>query len=283
MKIIHKVLEPDHDIILAGDFHRGTPLCHKKAIEDMLHMLSISDNTYLCGMGDFIEAITTNDPRFDLETTDVRSTPDLQMKEVQELIRPVRDKVLVAMDGNHELKLARVGKFVKRMCETLDIEYGTYTAKIHIHSPDGKLMYKMYLTHGFKRLYSTADDPIRREANMKLQLKRLLMEKAGDCHLMAMGHCHKLLVAKPTRRLYMTDNGEDMKAHYTGIEQDKTGDDDYIHPDHRWYAATGSFLKLFGDGISGYAEVAGYDPHELGYVKIRCVGGEIHHVEEVVI
>lgn len=46
---------------------------------------------------------------------------------------------------------------------------------------------------------------------------------------------------------------------------------------------TGSFLKLFGQDVSGYGEIAGYDPVELGYVVVEVRDRQIHTVRKVTI
>jgi hypothetical protein len=68
------------------------------------------------------------------------------------------------------------------------------------------------------------------------------------------------------------------------IKQKYTGQShgDWIHPDSRHYLNTGSMLKLYSPGVSGYAERFGYDPVELGYGKIT-VDGDIQSVERVVL
>ena len=100
---------------------------------------------------------------------------------------------------------------------------------------------------------------------MHLILKRHLKFKAGDCAVMVKGHTHKLLVCKPEAELYLTDDGKRIQQKYTGWGQNE----EYIHPDARWYGNTGSFLKLHGKGISGYAEIFEYDPVELGFLILK--------------
>ena len=124
------------------------------------------------------------------------------------------------------------------------------------------IILKHFAGHGWGSIRSTADDPIRVEANQQLMLKRKLKDQAGDTALMSMGHTHKLIIAKPKKTLFLTDNAGKIHQHYTS--NISTGD--YIHPDHRWYVNTGSFMKLYGEmGTSGYAERRGYSPIVLGF------------------
>ena len=70
----------------------------------------------------------------------------------------------------------------------------------------------------------------------------------------------------------MTANG--LIQHYTGYDQNAP----YIHPDNRWYVNTGSFCRLYVEGVSGYAERAGYDPMEIGFPVLRVRDGKIQGI-----
>ena len=60
-------------------------------------------------------------------------------------------------------------------------------------------------------------------------------------------------------------------------------DKGYIHPDHRWYVSAGSFLKLYEEGVSGYAEIGEYDPVELGFAIARVRNQKIVWVDKVTV
>ena len=88
---------------------------------------------------------------------------------------------------------------------------------------------------------------------------------------------HKLLVAKPKKKLYLTSNGNDLEQHYTKSDQAAQ----YIHPDHRYYINTGSFMRLYLEGVSGYAERAMYDPMEMGFAVVKIRDCNIIDVDKV--
>jgi hypothetical protein len=177
----------------------------------------------------------------------------------------IKDLLLYKLQGNHCQHLWAFGDIMADMCKSLGVPYGTWTTKLTVTDKRGNLMYKTYDTHGRKGISSAADDPKRRKVNMQLTLKRNLKFKAGDCAVMIKHHTHKLLVCKPESELYLTDDGTRIQQAYTGWGQTES----YIHPDARWYGNAGSFLKLYGDGISGYAERAEYDPVELGFLVLK--------------
>jgi hypothetical protein len=106
------------------------------------------------------------------------------------------------------------------------------------------------------------------QANIKASLKQKLQHLFHGAALMAMGHTHKLITVEPDSSLQIIadDNGE--------LHQIYRNDDERAYIDHaaaivpeqyRWYCNTGSFLKLYSEGVDGYAARAGMRPVELGY------------------
>ena len=183
------------------------------------------------------------------------------------------------LDGNHSWKLWTHGNYAQMIAKDLGVPYGTWTVRMTVSNMKDKLMYRSYHTHGSRAINSYADDISRRVDNMNLILKRHLQDQSGDTVLLTKAHTHKLLISRPTKRLYIIDDGTETKQAYT--KADHTAE--WIHPDHRWYVNTGSFLKLFGKGISGYAERAEYKPIELGYAIVEVRDGEIQDIKKVTV
>ena len=274
MKIITKKLPANHNLFLFGDDHEGTTLRHNKGWEKLLNMMHSEyegvpgKHNYGWDHGDPIEGIMIDDPRYHPDCIK-DSLPMDQLNNAIKNRKPIAHKILGMNEGNHPLKLWRFGPFTQRICEKLNIPFATWSAKLVARDSRGQLMYKSFHTHGRKSITSTADDPKRRLVNQRLILKRHLKFKMGDCILMCKGHVHKLIICGPESELYITDDGEKVQQGYTSDHVSQT--DDFIHPDHRWYVATGSFLRLYGQDVSGYAEIGEYDPIELGFAiaKIR--------------
>lgn len=268
MKLLAKTLPNSHNLFIFGDLHDGSVLSSQKGWDKLIEAMSSEyegcSNNYGIDGGDMIEAILVDDKRFSPEKL-TEPLPLEQMGRAIELRTPIKDKLLFILMGNHERKLWRFGDITAKVCEELGVDYGTYTAKLTVEDTKGKLMYKLYDAHGIKNITSTADDPKRRRANMELILKRHLRAQAGDCAVMIKHHTHKLLVCKPDPELYLVDDGKNIKQAYTSYGQTES----YIHPDARWYGNAGSFLKLFGKDISGYAEILEYNPVELGFLVLK--------------
>jgi len=272
------------NLFLFGDDHMGASLRYRRGWEQMVDMMHSeygglpADCNFGVHHGDIIEAIMVDDPRWtDAETKE--GTILGQMHEFIRAIDPIKSKVLTILDGNHTRKLHRFGKITKTICEDLGVHYGTWTAKL-TYNYNGDCQFKHFASHGFGSINSQADDPERRRMGMKLSLKKKLKNKAGDALLNSMGHTHKLIRFEPSKELYLADDGGDIKQHYTGAPH---GSSEYIHPDYKFYCNTGSFLKLYGDSFSGYAECAGYDPIELGFIICHIVDGQPVKLDRVVL
>ena len=283
MKIITRELPKRHNIYLAGDFHLGTIACHIHGIKQLIASVAEDKDGYLSIMGDLAEAITIDDKRFNRGTEDPKiPVPLLQYQEVVKLFRPIRHKTLLCLQGNHDWAIEnRFGNFVRDyVCKELEVEYGTPSCKLVIKDTRGNLQYKMFLAHSpGGSITSNADDPLRRDANMKLSLKRKLHDKAGDTLAMCAGHSHKLLVFPPTKKLYLIDDGRNVKQRYTETNPRY----EYIDENLRWYVNTGSFHKLYVMGEGTYSEKIGYPPTELGFVKVIGDGGTIQSIEPIIV
>jgi len=282
---INKKLPPNHKIFLFGDLHEGSAMKHHSGVQKMIGMILAEPNNYAICMGDLIEAIAVDDYRYQTDALDEQSATILeQAANAAAELEPIKERLLGVHEGNHEYKLTRVGvgNFVRDLiCKQLGVPFGTYSAVYTIQNRKGDEKYKIFIHHGFGSLTSRAKDPLQKMANMQAALKDRLAPLMGDCALSAMGHTHQLFVVPPTSELYLTSKRGRLHQKYSGLTAGGTG---MIHRDHRWYANTGSFLKSYGpDGVSGYAERAGYSPVELGFVVATVEGYEIVNVEKVVV
>jgi hypothetical protein len=263
----------DINYYLASDFHEGNVAQARNDVDRLI--LTIQDDpigrTSL--LGDLMEAFWIDDPRYDQDTA--ITTPLKQRKLLIDKLSPIQGKIDTILMGNHERKLLnKVGNITQDICEQLKVTYGTYSSKLEF--TDG---FKFFITHGARAISSVSPDPIRRKAYMEFTLKRHLEGKAGDCIVMAKGHCHKLLVAEPLPQLYLITEKGKLKQGYT-----KPGAKDiYIPPEHRWYVSTGSFLRTQILGVSTYSEVYEYDPVEMGYCIVRIRDKKVVNVERVVV
>ena len=285
MEILSYKLPKNWNLFLFGDDHVGAALRHDSGWEQLVDMMHSeyggipSGRNYGVHHGDCIEAIMTDDPRYsEFETREQNILA--QIYGSIKALHPIRKKLLTVLDGNHPAKLHRFGKITEHICKEIKVKYGTWSAKLIYNDKRGNLQFKHFATHGAGSISSVADDPERRKTNMRLSLKRKLKYAFGDTILGSMGHTHKILICKPTKDLYITDKNGKHKQHYTGAPTKPTN---YIHPDFRWFVNTGAFLKLYGDGFSGYAERAGYPPIELGFCVAKIRNGQLVEITKEVL
>ena len=285
MIIIQAELPRNHELVLFGDNQRGNVLSHEEGYQECIEYVLTKPSRFACHMGDAIESIWIDDPRYQLDA--IKHTPleaiEAEIKALEPLIK--RQQLLTMLFGNHEFSLLkRCGNITEHICQRLRNSntfpvYGTYSCRLEIYDPDSNLQYKTYLTHGRKFIGSIADDPIRRHSNMLLQLKNHLKRKAGDCLIMGKGHSHRLLISEPVPELYLTSHKCKIKQNYSKPDSRA----DYIPDSNRWYLCSGSFLKHQGIGFSSYSEMFEMDPVELGYIVIHVKNGQVERVQKKII
>ena len=283
MQIINYRLPGDDcNIFLFGDVHTGSLMSQEGGFKEMTDMMHSSYDgmsaKYNIGIdhGDMVEAIEVRDKRFCLETTKTASI-DKQIQQAIELRIPIKKKLICCLKGNHEHAIIRFTNATERVCLGAGIRYGTYTALINYTDAKGRLMFKHFATHGYGSIRSDADDPVRQLANKRLSLKRKLKNKFGDVLLSTMGHTHQLIILKPEPILYLTSQALKIHQNYTEPRK-KHG---YIEPNHKWMASTGSFLRLYENGVDGYAERMGLDPVELGFIICRIRNSTVFDLVKV--
>ena len=277
MERIVKEIPLDCEIALISDTHIGSFKCHDSGIDEAIDFVASKKNRYWTHLGDWIEANTTDDKRYDVETNE-QPIPLLQADEVVKKFKRIAKKGLAGLLGNHERKQHRVGNFVRdKICKELSIPYGTYECRLILQPPKENPL-RFFLTHGTKVFRSYAQTEFQIHANKQAALKRYLKNKMADCHLMATAHAHWLTVLAPDKTLYLTDGIKGVKQNRLSQQPEGKG---YIHPDSRYYCCTGSFYKLYVDGISGYNEP--YDPNDLGFLNVIIEGGKIVDVKEIIV
>ena len=286
MEILSFNMPMNWNLFLFGDDHIGATLRYKRGWQQLVDMMhskydGLPENcNYGVHHGDIVEAILIDDKRYSEAETEEK-TAFAQSKASIQALGMIKSKLLCVLDGNHPNRLLeKHGDITKHVCEEIDVAYGTYTARTTYNDKKGKCQFKHFATHGNGSITSQADDPERRRMGMKLALKKKLKMKSGDTLLNSMGHTHKLIRLEPSNELYLADDGGEIKQHYTGAPNGASG---YIHPDYKFYCNTGSFLKLYGEGFSGYAERAGYDPLELGFIVCRVRDGQPVKLDKVVL
>ena len=277
MQRICKDLPKSFEIIIGSCTHIGSIMCYYDGIEKAVDYVKSGKNRYFIHLGDWIEAICTDDKRYNAPPEHLKSKeeqiPFKQAKEAVRLFKPIKNKIIVGLWGNHERYLSKYGNLVEdHICSELDIPFGTEACRI-ILTNNNQPLFNIFAMHGRKIFNSSAKDFEQREANMKAALKLYLQEQEADCAVMVCGHGHKIIVCEPSKRLILLDGETTQHQQYLkGLT--KTG---YIQPDQRWYGMAGSARKSRLDGYDDYAQC--FSPADLGFLKLIVENKEIIKLE----
>jgi UDP-2,3-diacylglucosamine pyrophosphatase LpxH len=253
-------------IIPIGDIHFGSVSCHERKAYAMRDWCLNNENVYVVGMGDYLEGISKNDPRFSHKSIapqyreDLDSILNTQRDRVIDFFKPLADegRLLFLLEGNHEEKVREKYGYdiYGDICESLDVKRMGYSCFYRITlkpSHTGVVRPLIIWAHhgygGGKKMGASVNS---------LQDAMSLFE--ADIFLM--GHNHK----KHGNRFikaYCTKRGKSNISHRVIIA-----------------ARTGTFSKTYVQGSTTYAEKAGYPPVDLGVVKITArIRGEGHKLD----
>jgi len=276
MELLKREMPTSYTLIDTADWHCGSINFYEEGVRALIKKVQRKKDHFMVLKGDLLEGISPHDKRYNLRSVDPRfKTAQDQAEFIAELLKPISDKIVGICIGNHELKIINIFDAIGHICRAIKLDtspeiYGAGIFKF-IAMNKGKVMHKMLFCHGRKMLPTGAKDPIQRLANQMAAQKRNLEELGhADCIYASQGHHHRLLVVNPTveNQLYLTDNGSKIKAKYRVNTAQNT---EYIPPEARYFAGTGSYRKQLTDPGSGaidYAELLQTGPAELGHVEI---------------
>ncbi|MFQ6076860.1 MAG: hypothetical protein ACE5Z5_12150 [Candidatus Bathyarchaeia archaeon] len=255
MRVVKRVVEYESRrelpfiLVPVGDIHLGHINVEKKTLGRVLRFIEETPNCLWLGMGDYADAITIKDYRYNPDSVDREfETPQAQYREVERLFRPIAQKCLGLLDGNHDYKLWRKYQhnYVDDLAYHLGVTYLTMDAYIRLvfSRKSGKRAKKnqlnIYAHHGWTGA---------RTSGAKINRIEDLAKIFPLCNLYLMGHMHDIGPSQPRVRLSV-DRGLNVVDHEERFIQ------------------TGSFLRGYVDGTMGYVEEKTYMPAALGSPKI---------------
>ena len=244
-------------LVFIGDFHVGNPTCDKRLLKK--HIAEIPDNALVFLMGDLAEYIDFKDKRFEAQSVDPEFWSDLDRlhlaytEYLESLLEPIRDRIVLFHDGNHEHKLAptyQPGYELARRLDLLERYSGmeeAYTRVRFPHERGGKVRSIMVNTHhGWQggRMAGAKHN----------EMNKTLAWIAGD--VVVRGHSHELfaepapVMVEPNRKM----NGVIYRNRFTGH--------------------SGSYFQSRMVGSSNYAERSQYPPLPLGHIRFAIELGE---------
>ena len=142
------------DVHLLGDWHIGDPLCDLVSVAEKLDEIRETPNAY-CILGGDLCDMALRDSVGDVHGA--KLSPMGQVERVVSLIKPVREKVLCMVRGNHENRVYKstgidplafaaselgLGERYSDTSALLFVQFG------HDTKHGGRMQYTMYVTHG---------------------------------------------------------------------------------------------------------------------------------------
>ena len=246
MEVIEKEIpytRPDlFRIYPIGDIHAGSIHCVEDKIKAKVKTISEDEHAYIIGTGDWAECITKDDKRFDMaglaswvKRDDIAES---QRKWIVELFRPVKDKILCLLTGNHEetIRLHHQNDITRHICDDLGVAYGGYSCFLNLKFVRNG-SYSFVLFHVFHGAGAAVTEGARIQ-----RLKRLIDTVTADIYLM--GHLHSTGFYAPEKI--------ELRNHK-------------IKSIHKFAVITGSWVTAYSQGLpTSYAERLGYPPSKIG-------------------
>lgn len=100
--IVHKFPDrPDITIVPLADIHIGSQECMEEKLMEFLDTVQKTPDVYLAILGDLVDNVTRSSIG---SVFAQRYRPSEQKKLITKLLEPVRDRILVATQGNHEAR-----------------------------------------------------------------------------------------------------------------------------------------------------------------------------------
>jgi len=260
--LLDKKIKDAVNLYFIGDTHYGNAGCVRTKFLETLNQIKKDPDAAVIFMGDCVDAINQTEKRANPEEIahNIMSHEKFinliseQWKMFEEDISMIKDKIWGIHSGNHGDKFMRntCVNELRRICERLNVEYlDSGLAHWHVHNHKGEIFIETGhgtgggLTAGY--VYSNIE-------------KRSNYFK--DMDIVARGHTHKLGVNLSVASMSFNDDGEPVgKSQY--------------------HCATGSFLRNYVPGITGYAERSEYPPLPIGYVRATIIDGKITEVKPV--
>ena len=250
-------------IVFCGDDHLGADNCCKKTQARVINHIAKNDCFWM-HTGDGIEAISKSDLRCDVRGIDKEIVHDfedldrmlqLQIKAFVDAYKPIKDKLIAAVDGNHPDKLRRMYGIdpyyemmlglrpqktkYKRLYGSHSLGYDGFVVLILRLTKSQLHRVVIYIHHGY-----TAS---RTRGAMVNSLNNMFNSMVAD--VIVVGHAHNLADVR-MQRIEVTQGYEIKHHHKLGI-------------------SVPSLLKTYSDGeYESYAGRRGYPPAYIGAVEL---------------
>ena len=234
------------EILPLSDLHVGDAAFDRQCFLQYIRYVEAEPNRYILLNGDILNNATKSSVSDIYEET---LNPRDQIKETAIMLRPVRERILGIVSGNHERRTDKeVGiSPVEMLSDKLDVPYFGIEVLLKFkfglskRKNDRQLYYTLYATHGWGGGRTRGA-----KVNNLERLSQIVL-----CDVYCMAHVHAQ-VSFPSM-IYTPERQCDVVTERT-----------------MWFVNSGSFLKRG----SGYAAAKGYPPTVMGCPVIELSGRE---------
>ena len=249
MQVITKIIpykkaNAEFKLYAIGDCHVGTIHCTEHDLKRKVQEIKASKNTFWIGMGDYAEFITPSDPRWDgggiADWVDKEDIGYSQEQFVINLFRPIKEKCIGMLTGNHEHSIFKHShqNVQKHITDALGVPNLGYSSFVHLNfkreNSAERHLVKCCFTHGNA---GGSTEGWKLNALMRWM-------KQNDADIYGYAHVHDY-IPKSFTRLGTNDKGIITNKVSIG-------------------ATTGSWFRTYTQGIhSSYGEMKCYPPNEL--------------------
>lgn len=245
--ILHEENLGDYDFIELlpiADAHIGSPYFNEQKLMEDIKWLGEEDNRFALINGDIMDCATIHSVSNSYESN---YTPHGELKYARKLFKPVKDKILTAVMGNHERRIYRNDSvdLMEELAFSLDTFYVQEGLVLKLRfgkrSSNGKRqVYTIYHTHGF-----TGSRTIGGKMNRLEKLRKIVV---ADVYIVS--HSHQR--GNFPKEIFMPD-----------LRNNK------ITKKYQQFINTGAYLDY-----GGYGQTKAYDPTPLGSPYLRFYGKE---------
>jgi len=243
--LTEEITDKEFEIYMINDLHIGLKgFREKDFIKHVRDPILTGKNKYWLGLGDYIEGRSPHHKFYDSAARDIDIND--QLRRMSELLKPIADKCLGMVIGNHELSIVRETTInpVMNFCYDNKIPYAGNIGLLDLTNGRGQ-MKSIAFAHG-AGAGSTKGAPV---------TKASIFTQYWDCDLLFLGHHHSLSSAAVSKHRRAEDNSPSRKIGYVTI--------------------CGSFLSAYPSNGESYEETLLLPPNEIGYAKV-CFDDELN-------
>ncbi len=228
------------EIVFMGDFHVGSSHFSERQFLEYVRYIKEHPNIKVVLMGDYVELASLS--RYGASEKQLAA---IQLMEIVRLLRPIKDRIIVFLEGNHEERFWKVTKGAESLTEVIadklkisPLMPGPERGQLFVVKVSNKKLsqfYPVYAIHG----YTSAT--VRKE----VQLRKIFENLRAS--LIAHAHIHQIY-----------------KDHRTYYAVRRVDDKFFLTCHEQYWLTTGCFVKNLG-----YAEKRSYPITKIGAPIVR--------------